>query len=109
MDQQLKLTNSSLTKDFGADDNFYLNFFGTNLPSDTESIAIAMEKAKQLFKNSTFISDAQMHEKNHFFSYLSSFSSSAESASTSIACDDDIDCLGRGICSITNIPFFWTP
>lgn len=40
VDQEKKILNYTSDKYFGADDNFYLNFFGTNLPSETEDIVI---------------------------------------------------------------------
>lgn len=40
VDQELKVQNITSESKFGYDDKFYLNFFGTNLPSETEDIVI---------------------------------------------------------------------
>ncbi|EAS02777.2 surface protein (macronuclear) [Tetrahymena thermophila SB210] len=103
IDQQKTVLNITSASYFGADDNFYLNFFGTNLPSETEDIVIQFEIAKQLLRNNSYVQDAQFHEKEMYFQMLQVYNA------TQIPCQDSIDCNGNGKCYSVSVPFSWTP
>ncbi|KAL4448722.1 hypothetical protein ABPG74_012811 [Tetrahymena malaccensis] len=103
IDQQKTVLNITSASYFGADDNFYLNFFGTNLPSETEDIVIQFDIAKQLLRNNSYVQDAQFHEKEMYFQMLQVYNS------TQLPCQDSIDCNGNGKCISVSVPFSWTP